>query len=223
MVRRKTVTLSCCGWPAAWHSLAFCGLEFTIPDDSSFDPSMHLCWGDLAVDNPIDPAILSVTLKASKTDPFRRGITLYIGRVASDLCPVSAVLAYLVARGKRSGPLFMFKNGRPLTRQRLMSAAVRDALERAGVEADKYAGHSFRIGAATTAASRGLEDSTIQTLGRWRSLAYLEYTSWPATLLDCADSVQLNCCIVSCCVCSHLYCYNVLVLGCYDHVVCNRN
>ncbi len=150
--------------------------EFTIPDDSSFDPSVH--WGDLAVDNPIDPAILSVTLKASKTDPFRRCITLYIGRVASDLCPVSAVLAYLIARGKTPGPLFMFKNGRPLTRQRLVSA-IRDALERAGVEADKYAGHSFRIGAATTAASRGLEDSTIQTLGRWRSLAYLEYIRIP--------------------------------------------
>ena len=119
--------------------------EFTIPDDSSFDPSVHLCWGDLAVDNPIDPAILSVTLKASKTDPFRRSITLYIGRVASDLCPVSAVLAYLVARGKRPGPLFMFKDGRPLTRQRLVSA-VCDALERAGVEVDKYAGHSSESG-----------------------------------------------------------------------------
>ena len=29
-------------------------------------------------------------------------------------------------------------------------------------------GYSFRIGAASTAAPRGLEDSTIQTLGRWK-------------------------------------------------------
>ncbi len=148
--------------------LAFFGFlragELTVPDDSSFDPSVHLCWGDLAVDNPVDPAILSVTLKASKMDPFRKGITLYIGRVASDLCPVSAVLAYLTVK--------------PLTRQRLVSA-VREALEHAGVEADKYAGHSFRIGAATTAASRGLEDLTIQKLGRWHSLAYLEYIRIP--------------------------------------------
>ena len=152
--------------------------ELTVPSDSAFDPSVHLSWGDLAVDAPGNPTVLSVRLKASKTDPFRKGITLYIGRVSSDLCPVSAVLAYLLSRGKSDGPLFRFKDGRPLTRQRFV-AAVRDALRKAGVDAESYAGHSFRIGAATTAAARGLEDSTVQTLGRWKSLAYLEYIRIP--------------------------------------------
>ena len=163
--------------------LAFFGFlragELTVPNDSAFDPSVHLAWGDLAVDKPENPAVLSVQIKASKTDPFRRGITLYIGRVPSDLCPVSAVLAYyLVSRKGRDGPLFIFCDGRPLTRQRFI-VAVRSALREAGVEAGHYAGHSFRIGAATTAAARGLEDSTVQTLGRWKSLAYLEYIRIP--------------------------------------------
>ena len=42
---------------------------------------------------------------------------------------------------------------------------LRLGLLRANFPADKYASHSFWIGAATTAASVGIEDSTIQPLG----------------------------------------------------------
>ena len=86
------------------------------------------------------------------------------------MCPVSAVLVYLLSRGKKAGPLFVLKDGKPLTRQRFV-AAIHDALHQAGVVTESYVSHSFRIGTATTAASRDLEDSTIQTLGRWQSLA----------------------------------------------------
>ncbi len=124
------------------------------------------------------PGLLSVHLKASKTDPFRKGVTLFIGKELSELCPVSAMLAYLLVRGKQSGSLFRFQDSKPLTRQRFVQA-VRGALIKAGVQADRYASHSFCIGAATTAAARGSEDSIIKTLGRWKSLAYLEYVKIP--------------------------------------------
>ena len=162
--------------------LAFFGFmrtgELTVPSDQGYDSTVHLSLSDISVDNPADPGILGVRLKASKTDPFRKGISLFIGRVSSDICPVAAMLAYLMVRGPQAGPLFKYQNGRFLTRQRLV-VAVRDALRSAGVQPDLYSGHSFRIGAATTAASRGVDDSIVMTLGRWRSLAYLEYIKIP--------------------------------------------
>ena len=117
---------------------------------------------------------VQVRIKQSKTDPFRRGVNIYVGRTGADLCPVSAMLDYLNVRGMSAGPLFKFEDGRPLTRQRFVDE-VRKGLKLAGINQDKYSGHSFRSGAATTAAARGVEDSIIKTLGRWESLAYLQY------------------------------------------------
>ena len=57
--------------------------------------------------------------------------------------------------------------------------ALRNGLEEANVPQDQYCGHSLRIGAATTAAAKGLEDSIIKTLGRWESVVYLQYVKIP--------------------------------------------
>lgn len=125
---------------------------------------------------------MRVTIKQSKTDPFRKGISLFLGCTSSELCPVKAVLSYLECRGTSPGPLFRFKDGHPLTRQRFVEA-VRAGLKEAGLDDAKYCSHSFRIGAATTAAKVGIEDSVIKTLGRWESLAYLQYVKIPRAKL----------------------------------------
>ena len=147
-------------------------------------PTAHLSFNDVAVDAHANPTVMEVRIKASKTDPFRMGVNLYIGRTNNDLCPIAALMAYLAIRGRGEGPLFRFKNGQPLTRERLV-AKVREALSASGIDHSKYAGHSFRIGAATTAAQCGIPDSTIQLLGRWESSAYLLYIRTPRkTLAD---------------------------------------
>ena len=162
--------------------LAFFGFlragEMTVPSDTAYDPSMHLNFSDVAVDDPSSPAVIKVTIKQSKTDPFRKGVDLFVGKTNTDLCPVKALLKYLVVRGTQEGPLFSFQDGRLLTRQRFVEEVCK-ALQQAGIDQSRYCGHSFRIGAATTAAARGMEDSVIKTLGRWRSLAYLDYVRIP--------------------------------------------
>ena len=130
------------------------------------------------MDKAKNPGVVQVRIKASKTDPFRKGVLVYLGRTDNDLCPVGAVAAYLAARGRAPGPFFQFDSGSTLSRERLVSK-MREALKQCGVDAAKYSGHSFRIGAATTAAAVGIEDSTIKTLGRWQSAAYLLYVRIP--------------------------------------------
>ena len=80
---------------------------------------------------------------------------------------------FLAVQGPSPGPLFCFADGRPSTRQ-LLSSTVLSLLCSAGYSG-YYSGHSFRIGAANTAASRGLPDHLIKTLGRWSSDAYQRY------------------------------------------------
>ena len=117
-------------------------------------------------------------------------VNLYMGRTNNDLCPITAMMAYLANRGDGDGPLFRFQNGQPLTRERFV-AKVREALSTSGIDHNKYAGHSFRIGAATTAAQCGIPDSTIKLLGRWESSAYLLYVRTPRETLA-ALSVPLS-------------------------------
>ena len=125
------------------------------------------------VDNIENPRVVSVRIKQSKTYPFRHGLAIVLSRTDLPLCPVAALLAYLVVWGNRDGPIFLFR-GQPLTHPRLVSE-LRKALALSGLKPEKYAGHSFRIGAATTAATCGVPVNVIKTLGRWKSQAYQLY------------------------------------------------
>ena len=183
-------------WAAA--SLCFFGFfrsgELFVPTLTAFDERVHLAWGDVAVDNQNNPSSLRVHLKRSKCDQFGRGVDVYVGRTGSCLCPVAAVLAYMVSRGPGPGPFFRLNPSTPLTKPRFV-AAVREALLAVGVSPHLYAGHSFRIGAATSASRAGLQDSFIQAMGRWSSAAFLSYIRTPPEQLAAA-SRQLDSCAV---------------------------
>lgn len=191
IIQKSLLTSSfddCMFWAAC--TLAYFGFlrsaEFTVPSLEKFDPTLHMSVEDVTVDSSSAPSCLRVRIKASKTDPFRQGCDIYIGRGSSSVCAVRALLHYLFLRGNSSGPLFLFSNGQPLTRQRLTDR-LRVILQTAGIPGN-YSSHSFRIGAATMAAKVGIPDHLIQVLGRWRSDAYKQYIRTPYEVILSASS-----------------------------------
>ena len=180
--------------PWAAVTLCFFGFfrsgEITVPSQEAYDARFHLGWGDVAIDNPRNPQVIRVHLRRSKTDQFGNGVDVAVGRTGDVLCPVAAVASYMASRGTAPGPFFLFPDGTALTKARF-TGITREALRELGLPQVQFAGHSFRIGAATAAAQAGLEDSWINTLGRWNSTAFLRYIR---TLLDslAATSARLS-------------------------------
>ena len=166
--------------PLLWaiSCVAFFGFfrlgELLLPSERAFTPQLHLAWGDVAIDNVHNPRMLRCHLRQSKTDQLGHGVDVVMGRT----CPVTAVLAYMARRGDQPGPFFITSSKTPLTKPHFVKE-FRKVLDSIGLPADEYAGHSFRIGAATSAALAGVEDSMIQILGRWQSAAFLRYIRTP--------------------------------------------
>ena len=89
--------------------------EFTV--NSAFQPSIHMTVADLQADSLVNPTcFLKVHIKCSKTDPFRMGCDIYVGRGEGSVCPIRALGNFSALRGSSEGPLFTFSDGRPLTR-----------------------------------------------------------------------------------------------------------
>ena len=163
-------------------SLAFFGLlrvsEFCAPASNTYDPDCQLLVQDVVVN--VSAQVVTVHLRASKSDPFRIGVDIRVGAITGPLCPVRAMARFLFLRGQAPGPLFTLRNGQFLTRQYLVRFLRRWLpLERT------INTHSFRRGGATALAANGVPQYVIQGLGRWKSMAFLKY-------IDLADPAIVN-------------------------------
>ena len=153
-----------------------------------FNATTDLAWGDVAVDSRRNPRMIQIHLKTSKTQQFGPGVDVVLGTTGTTLCPVTAMVQYIAERGSQPGPFFLNPTKTTLTKAQFISR-IRSILQLLGLPHCDYAGHSFRIGAATTAASMGVEDSMIQTLGRWHSAAFLQYIRTPKERLAAISAV----------------------------------
>ena len=165
---------ACC---TAFFGLLRCS-EFTVPSTDDYDPTVHLSFQDIAIDSCTSLTVVRLSIKQSKTDPFRKGIQLFLGTTDHTICPVKAILPYLALRGNRPGPLFITASNTPLTRQ-FFTTSLSTILTATGLDHHKYNTHSFRIGAATSAKMAGVSELDIKMLGHWRSSTFECYIRTP--------------------------------------------
>ena len=152
--------------------------EFTVQSQQEYDDSTHLSLKDVSLDNRSNSRLIKLHIKQSKTDPFRQGVDIYLGATDNLICPVSALIPYLAKRGAQPGPLFVTKDKVYLSRA-LFSKKLDNILDFLHTNPQQYSTHSFRIGAAMTAAQALIPDALIKMLGRWRSEAYQRYIKTP--------------------------------------------
>ena len=134
--------------------------------------------------------LLQLYLRRSKTDRYAAGTVIHIKPVTSSLCPVQALSSYLPHRLARfpAGPLFLLNTGEPLSPHRF-NCIIKAAISHLGLDPSRYSSHSFRAGAATTAATAGLPDWLIKSMGRWASDAYQLYIKTPPSTLAVIPSL----------------------------------
>lgn len=132
---------------------------------------------------------LELTLPASKTDPYRKGVTLTVASTDDNACAVKA-LRHLIHTWPKPLTSPLFQDNGQFTRD-LVIDTLRLVLKTVHLDGH-YSGISFRRGAATSAKDAGLSDQEIQMLGRWKSDSYRLYiTTPPSRILAVSRRHQL--------------------------------
>uniref|UniRef100_W5N939 Tyr recombinase domain-containing protein n=1 Tax=Lepisosteus oculatus TaxID=7918 RepID=W5N939_LEPOC len=155
--------------------LAFFGFlrcsEITA-SSTSFDPSSQPCLSDISI---LSSDTLTFYLKKSKTDQLGSGTLIYYFKLWSHISPYEPLSHYAHLRTSAGAlptdPLLVNEKGRIVTG----SSHLQDVLLTAGYPPEQFSGHSFRSGAASSAARQGIPEYLIKQLSRWSSEAYRAY------------------------------------------------
>ena len=118
------------------------------------------------------------TSNKAKTDQLKHGHSIFIFNLPTPIQPYQSLNVFLHQRKSQItsslDPLFIDDKNLPASRH-WFQKNLKSILNSSGIPTKHFSSHSFRIGAATTAAQRGLSDHQIKMLGRWSSHAFETY------------------------------------------------
>jgi hypothetical protein len=132
----------------------------------------------------------SLALHQSRTDPFKKGVTVMLFANSGDTCPVQALKRVAGKQrekyaAKRPNVLFARgRKGRPPNKEAMvktLKVTVAKVAADTGLNltSSDFAGHSLRRDGATSLALRGVEERLLQLMGRWKSDSYKLYLTTP--------------------------------------------
>jgi hypothetical protein len=176
--------LSVCSSPyegklfASAFVLAYYGLlrvgEFTIDTTTRLRNSHCITFQNLTLDRQASK--ITLTIPHSKTDQTGQTTSLIIRRQPhTPACPIQNIQSFFEIRPCTPNHhcFFIHHNYSPLTRSQFQ-AVLQKCISFCGIPGH-FATHSFRIGRATDLALQGFPNHKIQTLGRWKSMAFQKY------------------------------------------------
>ena len=101
---------------------------------------------------------VKIFIKRSKTDQSGEGLTKGIPYFSNlDFCPVIALKNWLEKSGIKSGKIFDISD-------RSVALTIKKYIAIAGLDSNKYSGHSLRSGFATSTAELGAEERSIMAM-----------------------------------------------------------
>ena len=101
---------------------------------------------------------VKIFVKRSKTDQSGEGMTKAIPYFTnSNYCPVKSLIEWFNKSGIKSGKIFNISD-------KSVALIIKKYVTLAGLDANKYAGHSLRSGFATSTAESGAEERNIMAM-----------------------------------------------------------
>ena len=126
---------------------------------------------------------MKVRHKCSKTNAFNHKVDVHVEKLDRSYALYQLCLTILPCTGRTKACCSILLMDHHWPKASLWTDFVLSCIKRASINGSLCSGHSFRIGAASTVAANGVENSFIQTLGWWKARHTLPMFAYPQKIL----------------------------------------